>query len=111
MASEASGEFAVVICTDPVIQKLNHDFRGKDKPTDVLSFLTGDTAYLGDIIISLDTAEKQAKAYQCTLLDELTRLTVHGLLHLLGYEHEKVNQTTARRMRRREEQLWRELIG
>jgi len=99
------GEFAIVLTSDKEVHQLNRDFRKKDKPTDVLSFLSSDKGYLGDIVISVDTAFGQAKEYGTSQLEELTRLVVHGLLHLLGYEHEKVSATVARKMRVKEERL------
>lgn len=89
---------AIIITDDIEIQKINSEFRGKDQPTDVISFAyreepfplhEGITEELGDLYISIDTALKQAEEYGVTLADELKRLTIHGLLHLLGYDHEK----------------------
>ena len=87
-------EVSVTICNDEYIHKLNKEYRGKDKATDVLSFpiLEFDTpevmTLLGDIIISVDTALKQAEEYGNTLERELCFLAVHSSLHLLGYDHE-----------------------
>jgi len=89
---------AIIITDDIEMQKINSEFRGKDKPTDVISFAYRDepfpshegiTEELGDLYISIDTAIKQAAEYGVPLADELKRLTIHGLLHLLGYDHEK----------------------
>ena len=85
-APEASATLALV--GDARIQKLNRDFRGHDKPTDVLSFAAEQTDYLGDIVISVDTASRQAKRRGSQLKRELKVLSLHGLLHLLGYDHE-----------------------
>lgn len=87
-------EVSVTICDDESIHALNKEYRGKDKATDVLSFpmLEFDTpdvtTLLGDIVISVDTAEKQADEYGNTLERELCFLSVHSSLHLLGYDHE-----------------------
>ena len=87
-------EVSVTICDDEYIHSLNKEYREKDKPTDVLSFpmLEFDTpdvlTLLGDIIISVDTAERQAEEYGNTLERELCFLSVHSSLHLLGYDHE-----------------------
>ena len=70
------------------IQKLNKDFRSKDKPTDVLSFSLNDQENLGQIVISVERAESQAKEIGQSLEEELRFLFAHGLLHLLGYDHE-----------------------
>jgi len=86
-------ELSVLLCDDVFIRELNRGYRGKDKPTDVLSFpLVDDNAVgkrmLGDVVISVETAGRQAQKHGKTLLDEATTLLVHGILHLLGYSHE-----------------------
>ncbi len=88
-------ELSVVLCNDTFIQTLNRDHRGKDAPTDVLSFAMQegqggleDDPVLGDLVISVETARRQAHAASHTLLQEQRVLLVHGLLHLLGYDHE-----------------------
>ncbi len=78
---------------DSKIRSLNERWRDKDAATDVLSFaqteaLEGEAPQLGDIVISLETAAAQATAGNWTLVEETNRLLVHGLLHLLGHEHE-----------------------
>jgi len=94
-----SCELAVVVSDDDALSDLNLRFRGIRGPTDVLSFpddtrgpLSGGVAgyprYLGDIVISLDRARVQAAEAGGSLNDELQVLTVHGVLHLLGYDHE-----------------------
>jgi len=83
-------EISLVLCDDAFIQDLNRDHRGKDKPTDVLSFPQGDAVVLGDIVISLDTAAKQARSAGWSHLDEVVLLAVHGVLHLLGYDDETI---------------------
>ncbi len=80
-----------MIVTDDAIQALNALWRGKDKPTDVLSWPQSEpdeplTEQLGDVVISRDTAERQARARGWELEDELALLLVHGILHLLGHE-------------------------
>ena len=88
-AIDGDPEISVVLCDDPFIQKLNARWRGKDKPTDVLSFAQeDDPELLGDIVISLETAACQAAAAGWTLENEVTLLGMHGLLHLLGYDDE-----------------------
>ena len=93
---------------DARIQKLNRDFRGHDKPTDVLSFAAArdedDPDYLGDIVISVDSASRQANRRGSPLKRELKVLSLHGFLHLLGYDHETDDGEMRRieyRMRRR----------
>ena len=85
---------SVLICDDAFIHQLNRDYRGKDKPTDVLSFAQREGEFadpedplLGDIIISIETAAQQASNYGHSLAEELEVLLTHGLLHLLGYDH------------------------
>jgi probable rRNA maturation factor len=89
------GELSIVLTDDDQIQKLNRDYRGKDRPTDVLAFsmregdfsrLAGDL--LGDVIVSVPYARKQAVSRKRTVLDEVTMLLAHGLLHLLGWDHD-----------------------
>lgn len=82
-------DVALRLCGDPAIHELNRAWRGKDKPTDVLAFAQREAAaadpdLLGDIIISLDTAARQARR---GLHAELLHLASHGLCHLLGYDH------------------------
>ncbi len=96
---------------DDAIRDLNRRFRGIDAPTDVLSFdladdvLTDarDAGPLGEIVISYPTAERQARQAGQAVEDELARLLVHGILHLIGYHHEFPAQ--ARRMRSEEQAL------
>lgn len=87
-------ELSIVFCDDAFIHPLNRDYRGKDRPTDVLSFAQreGDFAFdedpiLGDVIISLETTERQAKERGHSKERELQILLIHGILHLLGYDH------------------------
>lgn len=94
-------ELSVALVDDATIHALNRDYRGKDKPTDVLAFAMEEgeptpsprgagaaPRVLGDVIVSIDTAGKQARKRRRALLDEVTMLLAHGLLHLLGYDHE-----------------------
>ncbi|QQS33647.1 MAG: rRNA maturation RNase YbeY [Acidobacteriota bacterium] len=104
-ASEASGKtFTVAFVSDKRMRQLNEFFRGKDATTDVLSFphepdefdLTTDHRpptpdFLGDIVISAEQAERQAKENKLSLELEIKQLILHGLLHLCGYDHETDN--------------------
>jgi probable rRNA maturation factor len=85
-----TGEFSVLLTGDEQLRALNLQFRGKDKPTDVLSFPPlAETAQAGgDLAISLDTASVQATDHGHTLQMEVKLLILHGLLHLAGYDHE-----------------------
>lgn len=85
-------ELSIALVSDAQIKRLNKLYRNKDKPTDVLSFPIGEKVngwlILGDIVISVDTARRQAQELGYSLEEELKRLLVHGLVHLLGYDHE-----------------------
>ena len=96
--------FAIVLITDGAMRGYNRTYRGYDKSTDVLSF-RGDAGYLGDILISSETAYNQArKSVTLRFQTNIHRLIVHGLLHLMGYDHETDNgemRAIERRLRRR----------
>lgn len=97
-------ELSVVLTTDRAIQALNRVWRKKNRPTDVLSFgAQAESGLLGDVVISLDTASRQAVDGTRPLTDELARLLAHGILHLLGHDHEQPSD--ARRMAKAELKL------
>lgn len=81
-------EISLLITNDETIHLLNKEYRQKDKPTDVLSFPMEDDIMLGDIVISLDAAKNQALERDINVDREVAFLFIHGLLHLLGYDHE-----------------------
>lgn len=87
-----AGEVDVLLAGDRVLRRLNRDFRGKDKATDVLSFPApaefAAHEHAGDLAISLDTAARQAEEHGHSLQDEVKVLLLHGLLHLAGFDHE-----------------------
>ena len=95
----ASSELSIVLTDDATIHELNRTYRHTDAPTDVLSFAQGEgdafvapdeaAPHLGDVVISLETARRQADDYALALQDEVSHLLVHGILHLLGYDHEE----------------------
>lgn len=98
------GQVTVLFTTDPAIRRLNRQFRGKNKATDVLSFpadpipgLKPDQQIAGDLAISVPTARRQAAAQGHALAVELKVLMLHGLLHLAGYDHEADTGQMARR--------------
>ncbi|MGH7860576.1 MAG: rRNA maturation RNase YbeY [Candidatus Binatia bacterium] len=103
-------ELSVLLTDDADIHRLNHQYRKRDRPTDVLSFslregrFGGVSGALGDVVISLDTARRQAEEYGFSLPAEVDRLLVHGVLHLAGYDHER-SAGEARRMQRKERRL------
>ncbi|GAB5366267.1 hypothetical protein AAMO2058_001129500 [Amorphochlora amoebiformis] len=84
-----SVELSLTLCDDDTIRGYNKEHRGIDKPTDVLSFPLQDDYMIGDLIISIDKAQSQADEREYGLRDEIRILMVHGLLHLLGYDHDK----------------------
>ena len=87
-----SGSSATIaFVSDKSIRKLNKDFRGVDKPTDVLSFPADEPNNLGDVAVSVETAARQAKENRLTFDNEVAQLILHGLLHLSGYDHETDN--------------------
>jgi probable rRNA maturation factor len=100
----AAGTVTVVITTDRRVRALNRAWRGVDTATDVLSFPagTGPTPdpHLGDVVIARDTAARQARAEGHPMATELRVLALHGLLHLLGYDHERDSGDMARIERR-----------
>ena len=110
---DSSTDLSIVITGDDQLQNLNREYLGIDKPTDVLSFPSGDPdpdsglVNLGDIIISYPTAKAQADAASHDVIDELTLLVVHGLLHLLNYDHDTPENRS--RMWGIQEEILREL--
>jgi probable rRNA maturation factor len=124
-ASDAT--VALSLIRDPEMRALNREHRRKDVPTDVLSFPLYEPAdferngrtrlrarapegerMLGDIVISVDTAQVQAAAYDAPLAREIERLLIHGVLHLCGHDHERPDE---RRLMEREERRLAEAIG
>jgi probable rRNA maturation factor len=93
---DIEGDITINLGSAAESQKLNNNFLNKDYPTDVLSFpinelLPDGQFYLGDIFICNDIAEKQAKESKISLRDEIFNLIIHGILHLLGYDHTQDN--------------------
>lgn len=99
---------SLLIVDDMAIRELNRRWRRIDRATDVLSFPAGDdpSRTLGDVVISAPRAAVQARRYRVTLTEELRRLLVHGILHLMGYDHVKAEER--RQMRALEEETLRE---
>jgi len=96
-------DIELLIVSNKKIQQINNEFRNINKPTDVLSFPLKDlpNAPLGSIIISIDKAKSAALSYNHSIEEEVTLLFIHGILHLLGYDHEEDNGE----MRQKEEEL------
>ncbi|KAI4337526.1 hypothetical protein L6164_015931 [Bauhinia variegata] len=114
VGSFESIELSVLLCNDEFIRKLNKEWRDEDHPTDVLSMsqhvpeLKLPILMLGDIVISVETAARQAEERGHALLDEIRILMVHGLLHLLGFDHE-ISEEAEAEMEKEEELLLKSL--
>lgn len=101
-----SSELSITFIDDVQMRELNRTYRNIDRTTDVLSFPQSegpDFTLLGDIVISLDTARRHSVSYGVTLHEELKKLIIHGVLHLLGHDHKKKKET--RIMREKESEL------
>ena len=98
-------EICISFVDDETIRELNNSYRNINRATDVLSFLQDgpDFSILGDIVISVDTAKRHAVRYENTYELEINKLLVHGILHLLGFDHKKKKETIV--MREKEKQL------
>lgn len=101
---EEGASLSVTLVDDAAIREVNREHRGKDKPTDVLSFpmfeageesQDGVERMLGDVVISIETARRQAAEYDATLAQELNRLLIHGILHVMGHDHEEAGERAA----------------
>lgn len=108
------GEFSVHFVTDEEIQALNRDYRGKDEPTDILTFrildgeefpsFPGEEKELGDMFISMDAMRRNAAEFSVSPDEELFRLLLHGVLHLEGYDHQ-TNDFSSEPMLMRQEEI------
>ncbi len=98
-------EICISFVDDETIRDLNNSYRNINRATDVLSFPQDgpDFSILGDIVISVDTAKRHAVRYENTYEFEIRKLLVHGILHLLGYDHKKKKETIV--MREKEKEL------
>jgi probable rRNA maturation factor len=111
-------EVSVLVVDDERIQQINRDYLDRDRPTNVISFSMNEgeggeinPELLGDIIISAETAARDAAIGGLDLMEEMEFLLIHGLLHLLGYNHENTTQEETDRMKRREQELFYLLRG
>lgn len=89
-AGRPDSELSIVLTNDAAMRELNHRHRAKDKPTDVLSFPGSN-----DVVISVETARRQAAGYDAPLQNEIYRLLIHGLLHLIGHDHHEPAERAA----------------
>ena len=97
-----SGALCIVLANDRLQRRLNRDFRGTDKPTNVLSFASAPEG-LGDVVLALETVTREARTQGKSLADHVAHLVVHGVLHLMGYDHETGRE--AARMERLEARI------
>ena len=109
LVEQENVELSLALVGNAEMQKLNAEYRRMNHPTDVLSFpmeekLLQETRLLGDVIISVEQAAKQARERRRTLDEEMTTLLIHGIVHLLGYDHER-SAKDARIMRRLEKKI------
>jgi len=107
-AAGVRGAVTVLVTSNLELKRLNQRFRGKDKPTDVLSFpaeMMSEGRFAGDVAISADIAAKNARRLGHSAAEEVKILALHGLLHLAGYDHEADNGTMARKEIRLRQQL------
>ena len=84
----AGAELSLVLCDDAFIRDLNQRWRGKDKATNVLSFPGADPSMLGDIVVAYETCAREATGEGRPLADHLAHMIVHGVFHLVGFDHE-----------------------
>ena len=103
LEKKISGAAALLLADDVALCDLNRRFRGKDKPTNVLSFPAGAAGFLGDIAMAYETCAREAEAEGIAFRDHAAHLIVHGLLHLVGYDHEADDE--AERMERLETRI------
>jgi len=107
------GELSILLVEDEEIRELNRRYRGKDQPTNVLSFPMGEGGgpypLLGDVVISTQWAEREAEEQGVGMQEEMAWLLAHGILHLLGYQHEEEGE--AERMQREERRLTQVALG
>ncbi|MDX2073741.1 MAG: rRNA maturation RNase YbeY [Alphaproteobacteria bacterium] len=98
-AVPGKGDVSIVLADDALLRSLNKQYRGKDKPTNVLSF-PNDEAPLGDVILAYDTIEREAREQGKKFKSHSAHLIVHGVLHLMGHDHE--NENDAEKMEKKE---------
>ena len=108
--SYKEAQVSILFCEDAYIKRLNREYRGVNASTDVLAFSMHEGRFpkvhseiLGDVVISLETASRQTKRYRHSLNKEIALLVVHGILHLLGYDHLK--KKDKEKMRKKEQQI------
>ena len=113
LVGEKNAELSLVLIGNLEMKKLNIRYRKKDYATDVLSFpvegiVLKETRFLGDVVVSVEKAAEQARAHNHSSEQELVTLLIHGVVHLIGYDHER-SAREARAMRRVEKRIYRQL--
>ena len=108
---EFESEVSIKFVGDTRMRHLNRDYRSDDRTTDVLAFAFREVVgppspMLGDVVVSIPMARRQAESFGHSLSEELARLLIHGVLHLVGYDHER-SEADARSMKRKEMGLWK----
>lgn len=106
-------ELSISIVGDRSMRCINRDYLGKDRPTNVISFSLAEGDFgnlnpetLGDVVISVDTALREAQEGDIPLFERLCFLLLHGILHICGYDHERSGEVEARRMEAKEHELF-----
>ena len=114
----ADKEISLSFVDDEKIKELNKEYLGKDKPTNVISFSLQEGEYsdinpqiMGDIVISVETAQRDALFGNFTISQEIDFLIIHGILHLLGYNHENTTREETNKMREKEKALFTAVCG
>lgn len=108
-ANQGNRELTLVFLDKKPAQKINHEFRGKDYATDVLSFDSMDPSSLGELVLCPEVLKRQAKEHKLTYQQELGYMLLHGVLHLLGYDHE-TNERDAKKMFKLQDEVFEELL-
>jgi probable rRNA maturation factor len=110
----AGMEISITFVDDKAMQHLNKQYLSKDRPTNVMSFPLQEGEFsginpnmLGDVVISVDTARRDADSGNLSFDEEIIFLIIHGMLHLIGYNHENTSKTNALRMKKKEKELFR----
>lgn len=117
MGCHEQTELSISIVGDRTIQQLNRQYLGKDRPTNVISFSLQEGEFghinrytLGDVIVSADTAAREAEEGGVAPYARLVFLLLHGILHLCGYDHERSGAEEAARMEAKEQEIWQVLL-
>ncbi|MBN1498052.1 MAG: rRNA maturation RNase YbeY [Spirochaetes bacterium] len=109
-----NARITIILTGDAYIRTINSEYRSIDAPTDVISFANRDNPFpdidasqeeIGDVYISAERAERQSHEYRVSLMDEVKRLIIHGILHLVGYDHERSDEDEEI-MLQKEDELW-----